>query len=50
VQQIRQRWPQVQIILRARFRVLPEKLMQWCEQNRVIMYWLCPQSETAHLD
>jgi Transposase DDE domain group 1 len=33
VQQIRQRWPQVQIILRADSGFCREKLMQWCEQE-----------------
>jgi hypothetical protein len=35
VQQIRQRWPQVRIILRADSGFCREELMAWCEQNRV---------------
>jgi hypothetical protein len=35
VQQIRQRWPQVRIILRADSGFCREELMGWCEQNRV---------------
>ncbi len=35
VQQIRQRWPKVRIILRADSGFCREELMSWCEQNRV---------------
>jgi hypothetical protein len=35
VQQIRQRWPKVRIILRADSGFCREELMAWCEQNRV---------------
>jgi hypothetical protein len=35
VQQIRQRWPRVRIILRADSGFCREELMGWCEQNRV---------------
>jgi Transposase DDE domain group 1 len=35
VQQIRQRWPEVRIILRADSGFCREELMAWCEQNRV---------------
>jgi hypothetical protein len=35
VQQIRQRWPKVRIILRADSGFCREELMVWCEQNRV---------------
>jgi hypothetical protein len=35
VQQIRQRWPKVQIILRADSGFCREALMAWCENNRV---------------
>jgi len=38
VQQIRQRWPQVQIILRADSGFCREKLMQWCEQEPGVDY------------
>jgi hypothetical protein len=35
VQQIRQRWPKVRIILRADSGFCREELMAWCEQNQV---------------
>jgi hypothetical protein len=35
VQQIRQRWPEVQIILRGDSGFCGDELMAWCEQNRV---------------
>jgi hypothetical protein len=35
VQQIRQRWPRVRILLRADSGFAREALMVWCEQNRV---------------
>ena len=35
VQQIRQRWPKVRIILRADSGFCREELMSWCEQNQV---------------
>ncbi len=35
VQQIRKRWPEVQIILRADSGFCREELMNWCEQNAV---------------
>ena len=35
VQQIRQRWPKVRIILRADSGFCRDELMAWCEQNRV---------------
>src|SRR5215831_18556283 len=35
VQQIRQRWPKVRIILRADSGFCRQELMAWCEQNRV---------------
>ena len=35
VQQIRQRWPQVKIILRADSGFCRDDLMSWCENNRV---------------
>lgn len=35
VMQIRERWPQVRIILRADSGFCREELMGWCEQNRV---------------
>jgi len=35
VQQIRQRWPKVRIILRADSGFCRDELMSWCEQNRV---------------
>ena len=38
VQQIRQRWPQVQIILRADSGFCREKLMHWCEQEPGVDY------------
>ena len=35
VEQIRRRWPQVRIILRADSGFCRESLMRWCEENRV---------------
>jgi hypothetical protein len=35
IQQIRQRWPRVRILLRADSGFAREALMAWCEQNRV---------------
>ena len=35
VQQIRQRWPEVEIILRGDSGFCSDELMTWCEQNRV---------------
>ena len=35
VQQVRQRWPDVQIVLRADSGFCREELMAWCEANRV---------------
>jgi hypothetical protein len=35
VAQIRQRWPQVQIVVRADSGFCREELMRWCEDNRV---------------
>ena len=35
VRQLRQRWPQVRIVLRADSGFCRQELMSWCEQNRV---------------
>ena len=49
VQQIRQRWPKVRIILRADSGFCREELMAWCEQNQVdYVFGLARNSRLQH--